>query len=93
MQVRERGGPVLLNRTLHAGETWPVPLKPNLVLTTGNAGGTEFLVDGAVAPSIGTSGAVRRDVVLDPDLIKEGKLPAQQQSIAQTAAPRVPPSQ
>ena len=42
VQVRDRAGPVLLNRTLHPGETWEVPAKPNLLLTTGNAGGTDL---------------------------------------------------
>ncbi len=75
LQVRDRSGPVLLNRTLKTGETWPVPpQKPNLVLTTGNAGGTELLVDGVLAPALGNSGAVRRDVPLDPDLLRDGKL-------------------
>lgn len=72
--VRDKSGQVLLNRVLHAGETWPVPAQPNLTLTTGNAGGTEVLVDGAAAPSLGISGAVRRDIPLDPDLLKSGKL-------------------
>ncbi len=76
VQVRDRAGPVLLNRTLHPGETWEVPAKPNLLLTTGNAGGTDLVVDGVTIPSLGGSGAVRRDVPLDPDLIKDGKLPA-----------------
>ena len=76
VQVRDRAGPVLLNRTLHPGETWEVPAKPNLLLTTGNAGGTDLVVDGVTSPSLGGSGAVRRDVPLDPDLIKDGKLPA-----------------
>ena len=74
--VRDKSGQVLLNRVLHAGETWPVPAQPNLTLTTGNAGGTEVLVDGAAAPSLGASGAVRRDIPLDPDLLKSGKLGA-----------------
>ena len=76
VQVRDRAGPVLLNRTLHPGETWEVPAKPNLLLTTGNAGGTDLVVDGVTIPSLGGSGAVRRDVPLDPDLIRDGKLPA-----------------
>ncbi len=76
VQVRDRAGPVLLNRTLHPGETWEVPAKPNLLLTTGNAGGTDLVVDGVTSPSLGGSGAVRRDVPLDPDLIRDGKLPA-----------------
>jgi cytoskeleton protein RodZ len=74
VQVRDRAGPILLNRILHPGETWEVPTKPNLLLTTGNAGGTDLLVDGVTAPSLGGSGAVRRDLPLDPDLIKDGKL-------------------
>lgn len=75
--VRDKSGQVLLNRVLHAGETWPVPVKSSLTLTTGNAGGTEFVVDGVTAPSIGGSGVVRRDLPLDPDLIKDGKVLAQ----------------
>jgi cytoskeleton protein RodZ len=74
LQVRDRSGPVLLNRILHAGETWEVPVRPNLLLTTGNAGGTDLVVDGVSTPSLGGSGAVRRDLPLDPDLIKDGKL-------------------
>jgi len=74
LMVKDRSGAVLLNRTLKAGETWPVPLRADLLLTTGNAGGTEIIVDGATIPSLGGSGAVRRDLLLDPDQIKNGRL-------------------
>jgi len=74
LQVRDRNGGVLLNRVLHSGETWPVPPRPNLVLTTGNAGGTELVVDGVATPVPGGSGAVRRNLPLDADLIKDGAL-------------------
>jgi cytoskeleton protein RodZ len=74
VQVRDRAGAVLLNRLLHPGDTWEVPPRPNLVLTTGNAGGTELVVDGVATPSLGSSGMVRRELPLDPDLIKDGKL-------------------
>ncbi len=74
LQVRDRNGGVLLNKILHSGETWPVPPRPNLVLTTGNAGGTELVVDGVATMVPGGSGAVRRDLPLDADLIKDGKL-------------------
>ena len=70
VQVREKGGPVLLNRVMRAGETWPVPKEANLVMTTGNAGGTDIVVDGITAASLGSSGAVRRDVPLDPEAVK-----------------------
>jgi cytoskeleton protein RodZ len=76
VQVRDRTGSILLNRILHAGDTWDVPPQPNLLLTTGNAGGTDLLVDGVIAPSLGGNGAVRRDVPLDPDLLKDGKVAA-----------------
>jgi cytoskeleton protein RodZ len=55
-----------------------------LLLTTGNAGGTDLLLDGLATPSLGASGTVRRDMPLDPDLIKDGKLAA-------TLAPQLPP--
>ena len=56
MLVKDRSGAVLLNRVLKAGETWPVPPRPDLLLTTGNAGGTEIVVDGAPTPSLGGPG-------------------------------------
>jgi cytoskeleton protein RodZ len=75
MQVRDpKGGQVLLNRILRAGETWPVPAKTLLMLDTGNAGGTEMLLDGVVMASLGGDGVVRRNLALDPDQIRDGKL-------------------
>jgi cytoskeleton protein RodZ len=74
IEVKDLTGNVLLNRVLHAGDSWPVPPQPGLVLTTGNAGGTELVVDGVVSPLLGNPGAVRRDLPLDPDLIKQGRL-------------------
>jgi cytoskeleton protein RodZ len=85
LQVRDRNGGVLLNKILHNGDTWPVPSRPNLVLTTGNAGGTELVVDGVVTPVPGGSGAVRRDLPLDADLIKDGKLSPTPVAAAQSA--------
>jgi len=87
VQVRQRGGRVLLNRVLRSGETWPVPDEPNLTLTTGNAGGTELLVDGQPAPSLGKPGAVRRDIPLDPAAL------GAQPSVAQPASTPHPQTQ
>ncbi len=70
IQVRERQGHVLLNRVMRGGESWEVPKGAPLLLTTGNAGGTELLVDGEATPSLGPSGAVRRDIALEPDSLK-----------------------
>lgn len=81
--VKDPKGQVLINRILMEGETWPVPSRaagaagqPALLLTTGNAGGTELVVDGIAAASLGNDGSVRRDLPLDPDAIKDGKLAA-----------------
>jgi cytoskeleton protein RodZ len=87
VQVRDRQGHVLLNRVLRGNETWPVPNQTNLLLTTGNAGGTAVLVDGQPTPGFGGSGVVRRDIPLDPDLIKAGRLPVQIASNPAAPAP------
>jgi hypothetical protein len=73
IEVRNRQGGVLVGRVLRDGETWPVPEQAALVLSTGNAGGLELLVDGTPAPSLGGVGMVRRDVPLDPDLVRAGQ--------------------
>ena len=76
VQVRDKAGTVVLNRVLRAGESWNVPPKSQLTLTTGNAGGTELVVDGVTVPSLGTEGMVRRDLPLDVGQIRAGKLAA-----------------
>jgi cytoskeleton protein RodZ len=71
--VQERLGKTLLRRALHPGETWPLPAEPDLLLTTGNAGNVELLVDGKPGPSLGAAGAVLNDLPLDPVLAKAAK--------------------
>ena len=89
MQVRDRQGNVVLNRVLRGGETWPVPAKGQFLLTTGNAGGTDILLDGVVSSPLGGDGAVRRDLALEIDLLRDGKLAL---PVAAPAAPvRIPP--
>jgi cytoskeleton protein RodZ len=75
--VKQQGGPPLLNKLMHAGESWTVPPdKTGLTLTTGNAGGTQIDINGTPIPaSLGGSGAVRRDLPLQADMLKSGKLP------------------
>ena len=74
VQVKERGGQILVTRVMRAGEIFPVPTRANLVLSTGNAGRVEILVDGALVPAIGAQGSVRKDVSLDPDQLKAGPI-------------------
>lgn len=72
IQVRERaGGTVLFNRVLRPGETYRVPMRPGLLLTTGNAGGLEVVLDGDALPTLGQQGVVRRDLPLEPDALRQ----------------------
>ena len=57
---------------LRSGDAYRVPNRSDLSLYTGSAGALEITVDGKVVPSIGQHGAVRRDVVLDPDRLLAG---------------------
>jgi len=84
VEVRDATGGVVFTKLMQPGETWTAPRKSGLTLTTGNAGGTELLIDGTPAPSLGSPGEVERDQPLDAELIKAGALPAQ---IAAAAAP------
>lgn len=74
LMVKDKAGAVLLNRVLKPGEAWAVPARDGLVLTTGNAGGTDVILDGNSTASLGGLGVVRRDLPLDIDAIKDGKL-------------------
>jgi cytoskeleton protein RodZ len=72
IQVRERGsGSVLFNRVLRPGETYRVPDRPGLLMTTGNAGGLEVVVEGDALPSLGAQGVVRRDLPLEPAALRQ----------------------
>jgi len=66
VQVRSDSGTVVFSRLLHAGQSWPVPTGPNLVLTTGNAGGTVLVRRGVASAPLGGPGVVLHNVVLDP---------------------------
>ncbi len=74
VRVKDKAGPVLIDRVLHPGESIAVPLRPNLTLSLGNAGGTEIVVDGTPLPPLGVNGAVVKDLPADPDLLKEAKV-------------------
>ncbi|MEK9966399.1 MAG: RodZ domain-containing protein [Rhodospirillaceae bacterium] len=72
VQVREDDESVILTQMLEAGDRYMVPKRDGLRLMTGNAGGLEILVDGEVVPAIGERGESRRDVRLDPGLLRAG---------------------
>ena len=89
--VQEKQGAIIYRGTKHTGDTWPVPKGKQLLLTTGNAGGVEVLVDGQPTPSLGAAGVMRKDVPLDPDVLKAGLTPAPAAARAATPAPAPTP--
>jgi cytoskeleton protein RodZ len=72
VQVTNAKSEAIFSRVLRAGETYVVPNEPGLMLTTGNAGGVEILLDGKKLKSLGSVGLVRRDLPLDPAKLKDG---------------------
>ena len=72
VEVRDGNGELLLTRVLRQGESYHVPNRPGLTLVTGNAGGLKFSVDGDDVYDIGPPGIVRRNVLLDPQALKDG---------------------
>jgi cytoskeleton protein RodZ len=86
IEVKDPTGNILFSRVLHAGESWPVPDEPGLVLTSGNAGGTEISSGGKTSAPLGNSGAVVRDYQLTPPAPGAAPPPA-------LPAPATPPAQ
>lgn len=72
IQITNAKKEVVFSRVLRAGETYTVPEEAGLMLTTGNAGGVEILLNGKKLKSLGTVGLVRRDLPLDPKKLKDG---------------------
>ena len=73
IEVREETGQMVTGKLLQPGESYTVPQRPGLKLTTGNAGGLEILVGGRAAPRVGPRGAVRRNIDLDGALLLAGR--------------------
>ena len=93
IQVKDRAsGNVVTDRVLQPGEIWQVPNRSGLILTVGNAGGTQVLLDGQPSPSLGADGAVRRGLALEVDQVKDGKLAASYQPPSSVAAPATRPA-
>lgn len=84
VQVRDpRSGRVLVNRVLRPNETWPAPVRDDLLLDTGKADALEILVDGQPQPALEGLVGVRRNIALDPERLRQRLVPA-----TASAAPR-----
>jgi cytoskeletal protein RodZ len=70
IQVTGPGNELLLTRILKPGDIYLVPNRLGIVMMTGNAGGMEIALDGEVLPPIGPTGAVRRNIALDPEALR-----------------------
>ncbi len=77
VQVRNRFDVPLITRVLRAGDTYYVPNRDGLTLVTGNAGGLEIEVDSVRLPPLGSVGAIRRQIALDPTKLLAGTAVAQ----------------
>jgi cytoskeleton protein RodZ len=73
VQINDKTGKTYYSAVLRAGQAIEVPNQPGLLLTAGNAGGLDILVDGAPTPSLGAVGLVKRDLPLDPAGLKTTK--------------------
>lgn len=72
IQITNEKKEVVFSRVLRSGETYTVPEEKGLILTTGNAGGIEILVNGKKLKSLGTVGLVKRDIPLDAKKLRDG---------------------
>ena len=92
IELRDSSGAVVYSRVLRKDERYDIPDRSGLVMTTGNAGGLEVLVDGRDAPALGAMGAVKRDIVMDPDKLRAGTAvpPPPAPVAAQPAPPAAP---
>jgi len=69
VELRDASGKRVFSRLLKKGETYNVPGRDGITLATGNAGALDVLVDGQTIGPLGPVGAVRRDVLLEPDAL------------------------
>lgn len=73
LEVTDSDDARLFSRVLRRGDSYRAPNRDGAKFVTGNAGGLRITVDGEPVPALGPPGQVRRDVKLDPDLLKAGR--------------------
>ena len=73
VEVTGANGMVLINRTLQPGDTYRVPNRTGMKLTTPNAGAVEVQLDGSPIGMAGASGQSAQDLSLDPQAVMDRK--------------------
>jgi cytoskeleton protein RodZ len=65
--VKNSKGQVLIEKLMLMGEIYRVPDRPDLTLSSGNIGALKLIVNGTLAPTLGSLGEVRRGIPLTPE--------------------------
>lgn len=72
IEIRNADGKTLISRVFQPGDRYLVPMdEEGLKLSTGNAGGIAFVVNGQELPKLGEKGDVLRHIDLTPALLLE----------------------
>jgi cytoskeletal protein RodZ len=77
VQIYDKAGKSYFSAVLRAGQTIEVPNQPGLLLTTGNIGGLDILIDGQALAALGSVGLVKRDLPLDAAGLKSASTATQ----------------
>lgn len=67
IEITDSEGRILYTNILRLGQALPIPNKPGITLTTGNAAGVQVVVDGKKMGPLGRTGEVKRAIPLDAD--------------------------
>lgn len=74
--ITDGKGNTVFDKILKPGDVYHVPNRNGLKLTTGNGGGIVLNFDGQDLPKVGPDARIVRNVPLDPEKLKTGKIPS-----------------
>ena len=78
LEIRDAKGAPVFSRVLKAGEEYWVPAdQQGLVMTTGNSGGLQMIIEGTAMKPMGRIGEVKRNIALNPAALKVMLSPAE----------------
>ncbi|CDG39358.1 MULTISPECIES: helix-turn-helix domain-containing protein [Asaia] len=91
VSIRDRNGASVFSRVLKSGETWQGPADAGPYhMTLGNAGGLTLSAGDVTTSALGRVGAVRRNLVVTADAIRNGQLGQDGSGSAASTAPVAP---